>query len=259
MLKLRQLLKPRNAIQRAWLHTSTLCIEVIWPLPSFAEVLPYLNIILPKPSMACHTRTLSWLCITLPRLCPTLPWMSPPILYQTSGLLCNKSALPYHGSALPYHGSAFPYHRSALLYHGSAFPYHRSALLLSSLTIILPKPSICMACHIHTYLAMVLPYSTMDLPFPTVKSTMCDSVILYWLSCHTLPEPAKVYNYLCMQVFWNASATRPTTHSSIHTLWFEGLPQRAAASSALYWFANELNGGYKCCSFVQFLTSCLQD
>ena len=254
MLKLRQLLKPRNAIQRAWLHTSTLCIEVIWPLPSFAEVLPYLNIIMPKPSMACHTRTLSWLCITLPRLCPTLPWMSPPILYQTSGLLCNKSALPYHGSA-------FPYHRSALLYHGSAFPYHRSALLLSSLTIILPKPSICMACHIHTYLAMVLPYSTMDLPFPTVKSTMCDSVILYWLSCHTLPEPAKVYNYLCMQVFWNASATPilRSIHFDLKVFLNEQLQVQLCTGLALYWFANELNGGYKCCSFVRFLTSCLQD
>ena len=114
--------------------------EVVRPLPSPAMVQPYLTIVLPKSSMACHTVT--WPCPTMDRPYPTMVQHSPTMALPYSTMDHHRSPSPYHGSALLDHGSAWfyqdqPYSTkisltlpgSALLYHGLALPYHGSALL----------------------------------------------------------------------------------------------------------------------------------
>ena len=72
--------------------------EVVRPLLSPAMVLPYLTIILPKSSMACHT--VSWPYPTMDRPYPTMVLHSPTM-------------------ALPY--SAMDHHRSPLLYQDQPY------------------------------------------------------------------------------------------------------------------------------------------
>ena len=69
--------------------------EVVRPLPSPAMVLPYLTIILPKSSMACHTIT--WPYPTMDRPYPTIVLHSPTM------------ALPYSAMDQPYPTMDQPY------------------------------------------------------------------------------------------------------------------------------------------------------
>lgn len=200
---------------------------------------------------------------------------------MASTIPCHRSTLSEHNSAKAKHGLPYMYlvmvlpspttDVPSILYQTSAInlPYSNMALFYSTADLP-PLPQICSLTVFldHTFAKPSMAYHTRTWRwFCFTLPRIC--LPLLWIYpvwfCHTLLLVLPCFAWTSqslqppLQVFWNASATRPTTHSSIHILWLECLPQQAAASSALYWFANELNGGYRDCSFVQFLVSCLQD